>query len=169
MNVIIIDTPATPAHPSENIGDSWTRNYSHNQGQWYLFNTSNDEKYWTDWTDTCDDSLNGWASLPIHANGKKTYKNVLTEETTETDPFASSSSFSSSSSSLPTIQEEGFVQDSGPANDKVEENKPLQIIAKIGQYSFKIYLVHYVIIYLMWRVYKEIKSDPLPTGIPSIY
>ena len=54
-------------------------------------------------------------------------------------------------------------------NDKVEENKPLQIIAKIGQYSFKIYLVHYVIIYLMWRVYKEIKSDPLPTGIPSIY
>ena len=54
-------------------------------------------------------------------------------------------------------------------NDKVEENKPLQIIAKIGQYSFKIYLVHYVIIYLMWRVYKEIKSAPLPTGIPSIY
>jgi uncharacterized membrane protein len=54
-------------------------------------------------------------------------------------------------------------------NDKVEENKPLQIIAKIGQYSFRIYLVHYVVIYLMWRAYKEIKSDPLPTGIPSIY
>jgi hypothetical protein len=47
-------------------------------------------------------------------------------------------------------------------NDKVEENKPLQIIAKIGQYSFRIYLVHYVIIYLMWRAYKEINRFEIP-------
>lgn len=42
-------------------------------------------------------------------------------------------------------------------HDKVEENSIMKIIAKTGKYSFRIYIVHYVIIYIMWRIYKELR------------
>ena len=42
-------------------------------------------------------------------------------------------------------------------HDKVEENTIMKLIAKTGKYSFRIYIVHYVIIYIMWRIYKELR------------
>ena len=41
-------------------------------------------------------------------------------------------------------------------NDIVKKDKSLNLIGKLGKYSYRVYLIHYVLIYIFYRCYKEI-------------
>lgn len=41
-------------------------------------------------------------------------------------------------------------------NDIVKKDKSLNLIGKLGKYSYRVYLIHYVLIYIFYKCYKEI-------------